>query len=100
VKSNKFRNEERNRLRRDIDLRHRMNSIDEIDDLALRLSDSIEQIRFDLSSSVECPLDYYDEDEVIEWRMRAQRAIAKFELVLRQIERRKELIIRMQHAKK
>jgi hypothetical protein len=100
MKSNKFRNEERNRLRKDIDLRHRMNSVDEIDDLALRLSDSIEQIRFDLSSSVECPLECFDEDEVYEWRLRAQRAIAKFELVLKQIERRKELIIRMQQQKK
>jgi hypothetical protein len=100
VKTNKFRNEERNRLRKDIDLRHRMNSIDEIDDLALRLNDAIEQIKFDLSSSVECPLEYYDEYEVVEWRIRAQRAIAKFELVLKQIERRKELIIRMQQQKK
>jgi hypothetical protein len=30
MKSNKFRNEERNRLRKDIDLRHRMNSVDEM----------------------------------------------------------------------
>jgi hypothetical protein len=78
----------------------KLNSVDEIDELALRLSDAIEQIRFDISSSVECPLDYYEEDEVIEWRMRAQRAIAKFELVLKQIERRKELILRMQYQKK
>jgi hypothetical protein len=49
---------------------------------------------------VECPLECFDEDEVYEWRLRAQRAIAKFELVLKQIERRKELIIRMQQQKK
>lgn len=100
MKSNKFRKEERARLHDDIELRHRINSVDEADDLALRLSDAIEQISFDIMSSVECPNEFYDDDEVIEWRMRAQRAIAKFELVLRQLERRKELIIRMQQQKR
>jgi hypothetical protein len=100
VKSNKFKNEERNRLHRDIALRNRIMSIEDAEELALRIQDAIETIRFDLDTQREFPLDEYDDDENQDWRARAQIAIARLELTLRQFDRRKELIIRMQSKKK
>src|SRR5690349_5636911 len=99
VKSNKFKREERNRLHRDITLRNRLMCLEDVEELAIRVQDAIETIRFDMDTQREFPLEEYDEDDVEDWRARAQRAIARFELVLSQLERRKELIIRMSAKK-
>ena len=99
VAVNKFRREERNRLHRDISLRNRLMCLDDVEELAIRIQDTIETIKFDLDTQREFPMEEYDDDDSEDWRARAQVAIARFEMILRQLERRKELIIRMSAKK-
>jgi hypothetical protein len=97
--TSKFRREERNRLHRDIALRNRLMCLEDIEELAIRVQDAIELIRFDLDTQLEFPIEDYSEDENEDWRARAQLAIARFELTLKQLERRKELFARMSAKK-
>jgi hypothetical protein len=99
VTTHKFKREERNRLHRDITLRNRLMCLEDIEELAIRVQDAIENIRFDLDMQREFPFDDYTDDESEDWRARAKLAIARFEMTLRQLERRKELVARMQAKK-
>jgi hypothetical protein len=99
VTTTKFRREERNRLHRDIALRNRLMCLEDIEELSIRVQDAIETIKFDLDTQREFPVEEYTDDENEDWRARAQLAIARFEMTLRQLERRKELIVRMQSKK-
>jgi hypothetical protein len=86
--ASKFRREEKKRLEMDIALRNKIMCIDKLEELALRIQDAIENIGFELRAEREFPDDVYTEDEREDWRLRAQRALAKMELVLSQVLRR------------
>lgn len=93
--SAKFRREEKRRLEMDIALRNRINSVDKAEELILRIQDTIELIAFELQSERDFPSSDYTDDEREDWRLRAQRALAKFQIVLGQVQRRHELLTRM-----
>jgi hypothetical protein len=93
--TNKFHHEEKRRLHRDITLRNRITSVDEAEELALRIQDTIEHIQFSLQSERDLSNDEYTDDQYEDWRIRAQRAAAWLQLMLSQILRRRDLLVKM-----
>lgn len=89
---NKFRREERRRLARDIELRGQIATTEEADDLLLRLRDTTEQIAFDLSNSEEFPPEDRAHEDIAEWKARARNAILRFEMIARQVQRRRDYL--------
>lgn len=87
---NKFRREERRRLARDIELRGKISTTAEADDLLLRIRDTLEQIAFDLSSSQQFPSSRNEDDS--EWQARARNAIERFEMISAQVQRRRDYL--------
>lgn len=83
---------ERERLERDIALRHRMKSLADLDDLLLRVGDVIESIKFNLNHEGRRPRSARDENGRAEWRGRATRALEKYEMVLGQVQRRRDYL--------
>ena len=94
--ASKFRREEKKRLEMDIALRNKIVCADKAEELALRIQDAIESIQFELQSELDFPSDDYSEDEREDWRLRAQRALAKMQLVLSQVLRRRDLLLKME----
>lgn len=93
---NRHRRAERSRLSRDIELRATLSTTAAADDLLLRLADTIEQIKFDISHNLEFPPVGREQDENEEWRARAQRTIERFEMISAQVQRRRELLSRLE----
>jgi hypothetical protein len=94
--ANKFRREEKKRLEMDIVLRKKITCADKAEELAIRIQDVIEQIRFELQDDLDFPRDDYSDKDREDWRMRAQRALAKMELVLTQVLRRRDLLLKIE----
>ncbi|QQP94058.1 hypothetical protein IGS68_35190 (plasmid) [Skermanella sp. TT6] len=81
---------ERARLERDISRRALLNPGD-LEELLLRLTDTVEEI--DLALRSDAARDEPDTPERISWRARARHALAQYRLSLAQVQRRKEHVL-------
>jgi hypothetical protein len=73
------------KLRQDIERRKEISDLDEIDDIIRRILEAIDSINFDLSDpAATCP----------DWRESAKRALIRYQSQYRQVDRRRNDIIR------
>lgn len=93
--SAKFAREEKRRLAMDIALKNKIVSVDKAEELALRVQDVIENIAFELQSEREFPTGEFSDEEREDWRLRAQHALARFQMILGQVIRRRDLLAKM-----
>lgn len=91
--------EERRRLEQDIAGRHRLKTIDEVDELLLRIEDAAAGIKFDLECEVSYPATDQPDPRRADWRQRAMHALAKMEFAIRQVTKRRDLLARQEQRK-
>jgi hypothetical protein len=91
--------QEKRRLEADIAGRHRIQTVDEADELVLRLEDAIGSIRFDLDHEASRPDSDPPDEKRSEWRTRAKRALARMHFALSQVQKRRELLERRAQRK-
>jgi hypothetical protein len=94
--ASKFRREEKKRLEMDIALRNKITCPREDEELALRIQDVIEQIQFELQSDLDFPREGFSDEDREDWRLRAQKALSLMQLVLSQVLRRRDLLLKME----
>jgi hypothetical protein len=90
-----IRKSERRRLEADLAARHRLQSVSEIDELALRIEDAIAEIALDLQYEAGRPASDPPSQKRMDWRDRANRALARMEFALQQVLKCRELLERI-----
>ena len=90
---------ERERLEKDVALVHRLKTVADIDDLLLRITDAVENIRFHLDC--ESTRDGADDPhpDRLDWRKRATTALEKHKMVLAQVKRRRDMVARREERR-